>query len=242
MEQDTVEDVQGTTDGDALDAQEVVVEEAPVADEVQVPEPVQPEPTPTAEADDAPTAEDPTGPAQDGETEEEQKRAAIDRKLARENQALRKRLRESEGKVKEFEEAQLSEQERQQKRLAELEQAYNAAEERLRESSLSVDVTHEAVRLGVIDPEAVVKLIDKTGLEYDLESNSWSGIEEAVASLIEDKPYLVKQEAPPVAKDAAPANPARRRTRLTRDALAKMSQAEIDALPWEDVQAALAET
>jgi hypothetical protein len=237
MEQETVEDVQGTPNGDALDAQEVVVDEVPVVDEVKAPEPVQPEPTPAAETEDTEATENPTGSEQDGETDEEQKRAALDRKLARENQALRKRLRESEGKVKEFEEAQLSEQERQQKRLAELEQMYNSAEARLRESALSMAITNEAMRLNIIDPPAAIQLIDRSGLEYDSETNSYTGVEEAVASLVTEKSYLVKQDAPQ--KDAAPANPARRRTRLTRESLAEMTDAEIAALPWDDVHAAL---
>lgn len=243
-EQDTVEDVQGTTDGEAPEAQEAEVTEAPEAEVEQAPEPVQPEPTPAAEAEEVEAPDNPTGSEQDGDTDEDRKRAALDRKMSRENQSLRKRLRDAEQKVKEFEEAQMSEQERQEARLKEMEQKYSAAESRLRDSSLSMAVTNEAIRYEVVDPEAVVKLIDRSSLEYDTDTNQWNGVDEAVAALIEDKPYLVKKAdappPPPKPTDAAPANPARRRTRLTREALAKMTQAEIAALSKEERYAALA--
>jgi hypothetical protein len=84
-------------------------------------------------------------------------------------------------------------------------------------------------------------LIDTSALEYDPEKNQWLGVEEAMSDLVEERPWLVRaQQKPAPPKETSPANPARRRTRLTREALAKMTQAEIDALPWDDVQAALA--
>ena len=243
MDETTEQDVQGTPDGEAPEAQEAEVPETIEADVEQAPEPVQPEPTPDPVVEETEAPEDPTGPVQEGEDKDEQKRAALDRKMSRENQSLRKRLREAEQRVKEFEDAQLSEQERQQARLNELEEKYSAAEQRLRESSLNIAATNEAIRLNVIDPEAVIKMLDKSSLDYDSETDSWVGVEEAVAALVEDKSYLVKQPdpvQPAKPKDAAPANPARRRTRLTRDALAKMTQDEIAALPKEELHSALA--
>jgi len=85
-------------------------------------------------------------------------------------------------------------------------------------------------------------LIDTSTLEYDEEENKWDGISEALSVLVEDRPWLVRPAQAPAAKESSPANPARRRTRLTREALGKMSQAEIDALPKEDIYAALAST
>lgn len=234
----TPEDVLGAESEDALEASEEVTE---VTDEIEAeaPEPT-PEPTPEPESavTEAPAALE--APAQEND-DEAAKRAALDRKLTRENQALRKRAKEAEAKVKEYEEASLSEKERQERRLQELVEQNRQYETRLRESSLSLAVSAEAARLNIVDPDAAVKLLDSSSIEWDNDTNSWQGVDEAMAALVEDRPYLVRpeQKATPTPKDA-PANPSRRRTRLTREALSKMSQAEIDALPWEDVQAALA--
>ena len=251
---DAATETQGVEEGEAsgtpiADATEqematdsvVTDEKATVEAEVQPepvtsPEPVAEETRPRLEPDgdeDNPTTSEPTA--------EKPKESAQDRKLTRENASLRKRLREVESVLKEKEEAELSEQERQARRLAEMEEKFGAAEQKLRESSLNLAVSSVASRLNVVDPEAAVKLIDTSALEYDPDKNRWDGIEEAMTDLIEDRPWLVKQEQKPAApKETSPANPARRRTRLTREAMSKMTQAEIDALPWEDVQAALA--
>lgn len=246
MSDESVADVQGTEGDVAPGAHNEVTEafveetapavEAAVEVEAEAPAPVVPEPVHEPEV----AEETPKGLEPDGK-EDAEKQSALDKKLTRENQALRKRMREAEAKVREYEEAQLSEQEKQQRRLAELEERAKGYEARLRESSLNLSVASEAARLNIIDPDAAVKLLDASTLEYDDESNSWVGIDEALSALIEERPWLVKPEPKASApKDANPANPARRRTRLTRDALAKMSQAEIDALPMEDIHAALA--
>lgn len=244
MSDESVADVQGTDSDVAPGAHnevtEASVEEAAIAVETAVeveaeaPAPVEPEPVHAPDvADETPKGLEPEG--QDAE-----KQSALDKKLTRENQALRKRMREAEAKVKEYEEAQLSEQEKQQRRLAELEDRAKGYEARLRESSLNLAVSSAVTRFNIIDPD-VVKLLDTGTLEYDDEIGEWIGIDDAIAALVEEKPWLVRPEPKASApKDANPANPARRRTRLTRDALAKMSQAEIDALPKEELDAALA--
>lgn len=204
---------------------EVVEEKPPAAD---------PEPTPEIAEDTRPGLE----PDREDDKQPE-KPNAIDRKLTKENASLRKRLREVESVLKAREEAELSEQERQARRLAELEEKYSATEQRLRESALHLSVSSEAARLNVVDPDAAVKLIDTSTLEYDEDRNQWDGIDEALAALVEERPWLIRPVAPAAPKETSPANPARRRTRLTREALAKMTDAEIAALPWDDVHSAL---
>jgi hypothetical protein len=218
----------------AIETVEVEEQEQPLAE--PDPSPVAEETRTTSEVDR--DEDNPTLPKSEAEKPNEN---AQDRKLTRENASLRKRLREVESVLREKEEAELSEQERQARRLAEMEEKFTASEQRLRESSLSLAVSSAAARLNVVDPDAAVKLIDTSTLEYDPDKNHWIGIDEAMSDLVEERSWLVRtpgKPAPP--KEASPANPARRRTRLTREAMAKMTQAEIDALPWEDVQAALA--
>lgn len=247
MSDESVADVQGT-EGDVAPGAHEEVTEAFVEESASPAEEVHAITTnATAEVVSEPVHElevaDETldGPEPEGKDETE-KQSAIDRKLSRENQALRKRAKEAEAMVKQYEDSQLSEQEKQQRRLAELEEQARGYVARLRESSLSLSVSAEVARLNIVgSSEDVVKLLDTSTLEYDEETDSWIGIDEAIAQMVEDRPWMLKpdpkQSAP---KDANPANPARRRARLTRDALAKMSQAEIDALPMEDIHLALA--
>jgi hypothetical protein len=242
MNDETVSDAQGAESTDALEATTEVTE-APMDEattevvEEQPEAPAPPVHEPESEVTPAPPALE--AEEQTSDDDEAAKKAALDRKLTRENQALRKRLKEQEEKVRKYEEASLSEQERQERRLKELEEQNRAYEDRLRESSLSASVSAEAARLNIIDPDAAVKLLDSTSLEYDPQTG-WTGIEEALEDLVEQRPYLVRAEQKVAAPKEAPANPARRRTRLTREALANMSQSEIDALSKEDIHAALA--
>lgn len=241
-------ETQGVDDNGASGTPTDVTEE-PMTDEVveEVVEPEMADVEPDPVVVEAEVTED-TRPGlepdreDDKKPEAEKKNTALDRKLTKENSSLRKRLREVESALKAREEAELSEQERQARRLKELEEKYTSAEQRLRESALHLSVSSEASRLNIVDPDAAVKLIDTSTLEYDEEENKWDGISEALSVLVEDKPWLVRPAQTPAAKESSPANPARRRTRLTREALGKMSQAEIDALPKEDIYAALAST
>lgn len=242
---DAVTETQGVEEhgasGTPTANEEPVTAEVLESAEVEVePETVTPEPAPEQDTEEAEMTRPGLEPDREDVEAEKPKPNALDRKLTKENASLRKRLREVESALKQREEAEMSEQERQAKRLAELEERYSAAEQRLRESSLHLSVSSIAQRLNIVDPDAAVKLVDTSTLEYDEESNQWDGIDDALTALVEERPWLVKPAAPtPTPKETSPANPARRRTRLTREALAKMTDAEIAALPWEDVHAAL---
>lgn len=241
---DAAVETQGVEDNGASGTP-TATEEPVTSEEMEIVEsepvtPVEPEPSPEPEADDAEKTRPGLEPDREDDKADEPKPNALDRKLTKENASLRKRLREVEASLKERELAEMSEQERQAKRLVELEERYSAAEQRLRESSLHLSVSSAAQRLNIVDPDAAMKLIDTTILDYDEDGNKWEGIDDALAVLVEERPWLVKPAAPvPTQKESSPANPARRRTRLSREALAKMTDAEIAALPWEDVHAAL---
>ena len=242
---DAVTETQGVEDNGASGTptanEEPVTAESVESVEVEPVSPVTPDPTPEPEtSEDVETTRPGLEPDREDVKAEEPKPTAVDRKLTKENSSLRKRLREVEAALKQREEAEMSEQEKQAHRLAELQDRYSAAEQRLRESALHLSVSSAANRLNIVDPDAAVKLVDTSTLEYDEESNKWDGIDDALAALVEERPWLVKPAAPtPTPKETSPANPARRRARLTRESLAKMTDAEIAALPWEDVHAAL---
>jgi hypothetical protein len=199
------------------------------------------------EPDAAPTLEvdtDAIGVVEsDGQGSDEQnQQASRDRKLARENQALRKRLREAEAAQREREEAELSEQERVKRRMVEMEQTLDATRAQVRDARLTAAISATAPKYGITDPVAIsdaARLLDLSDLDYD-DDAGWSGIGEALQALTVERPWLVQTGTAP-AMDANPANPARRRSRVTKEQLASMTQAEIDALPMEDVMAALSE-
>lgn len=163
-----------------------------------------------------------------------------DRKLRSENQSLRKRLRDLEAQVKAREEAELSEQERMQRRMIELETQIETTRSKARDVALRAEIANRAATLGIVDVDAASRLLDLDALEYDDDAEGWIGVDDALRALTQDRPWLISTAAP-AGSGANPTNPPRRRARVTREALSKMTQSEIDALPWEDVQAALAE-
>jgi len=59
-------------------------------------------------------------------------------------------------------------------------------------SSFKVEsaIQTEAVKKGVVDPEAALKLVDRSGIKVD-ESGSAIGVAEAIQALVANKPYLV---------------------------------------------------
>lgn len=165
--------------------------------------------------------------------------SALDRKLTRENASLRKRLREIEAQVKAREEAEMTEQERSQRRMVEIEQELEANRAALRETRLRAAIAAEAPKLGIVDVDAATRLLDTSALDYEADTG-WEGVGDALRDLTHERPWLVSTTTAPAA-DANTANPARRRSRLTVEQMRSMTQAEIDALPWEDVQAALSQ-
>ena len=174
-------------------------------------------------------------------TGDEQATSPHDRKLRSENQSLRKRLRELEAAQKAREEAELSEQERANRRMIELEEQVKTTEQRARAVSLRAEITAAANRFGIVDVDAAARLLDTDALEYDTDASGWVGIDDALRALTHDRPWLVQTATATPGATAHPTNPPRRRQTLTREALSTMSKTEIDALPWDEIQAALAE-
>lgn len=136
---------------------------------------------------------------------EKEKQAELDAKL--------KRLEEFEKAEEERKKAEMSEAERLK---AEKEEAAKKAEEateqakKAQESAnqriLNTEIRSVARALNANDPADVLALLDKSGIEMDDEGNV-VGVEEAVKSLKEAKPWMFKQ---PLGADAAGgSNPAK---------------------------------
>jgi hypothetical protein len=88
----------------------------------------------------------------------------------------------------EGESARLSDIERATKTAEEATQRATAAEQALREERLRNAITGEARTAGAIDPDAVLALVDRGALINA--KGEIEGVTEAVATLLESKPYL----------------------------------------------------
>ena len=174
------------------------------------------------------------------QSEDEQATSPHDRKLRSENQSLRKRLRDLEAAQKAREEAELSEQERAQRRMIELEEQVKMTTQRARDAALRAEINAAATKFGIVDVDAASRLLDTNTLEYD-DTDGWVGVDDALRALTQDRPWLVQTNTHTPGATANPTNPPRRRSTLTSEALSKMSKAEIDSLPWDEVTAALAD-
>ena len=122
----------------------------------------------------------------------------------------------------EEEKAALTEQERLTRRVAELEKAAADAEAKARAKAIEAAVAKQAVLLGIIDPDAAVKLLDAEDLELDDETGEPKNIEAALKALIKAKPYLASKPDPttPGGTNGAAGTQAGPAPKLTADELA----------------------
>lgn len=107
-----------------------------------------------------------------------------------------KGLTDAAKKAKEYEEKEAQREIEEKKKKGEWEQVAKNAEEKLtaaeqRYQTAITDnrIQSEAAKLGVVDLEAVTKLIDRSQIKV-ADDGSVTGVEESVKSLLESKPYL----------------------------------------------------
>ena len=91
--------------------------------------------------------------------------------------------------------ADLSETEKLTKRQKELEQQVETLTKQARQKALEAVIVKQSVLLGIIDPDAAVKLLDTDELELDEETGEPKNIEAALKALVKAKPYLVAKPA-----------------------------------------------
>lgn len=152
-------------------------------------------------------ATQPAAPAAGGTASVEELQSQLERERTerqqanREAQTMRARLRELETAEAKRQEATLSEQEKLQKQLAELQQQQASWQAERRDLVTRTAVTAEAQRVGIVDPDAAVRLLDASAIEY-AEDGTPRNIPALIEALAKAKPYLVQP-------GASPGNPAR---------------------------------
>lgn len=111
----------------------------------------------------------------------------------------RKRLEELETAEKKRQDESLNELQKAQKtagdlqtKIAELERQAKDSEREQQERVIRYEVMLKATGLGVVDPEAAVKLMDWGSLEF-AENGAPTNLEKVLKDLVKAKPYLVKQ-------------------------------------------------
>lgn len=130
--------------------------------------------------------------------------------LERTNRDQTKRIQEFEAREKEAEMAKLSEQERLSKQLAERDAELIRVRHDHQDRTNRYEVQLHAAKLGLVDPEAAVKLLDWGSIDYAADGKP-QNVEAALNELVEAKPWLkAVQEtakAERQARSAATTNP-----------------------------------
>lgn len=122
-----------------------------------------------------------------------------------------KKLSAYEKAEQEAKDAQLSEIERIRKQHAELQAQHDTYTRQAQERIVRYEVERQAAKLGIIDPDAAARLLDRSELEVD-DTGMPTNAEKLLEKLVKQKPYLVaqnaQQPATPARVNAAPAVPA----------------------------------
>lgn len=102
-----------------------------------------------------------------------------------------KELDDLRTKVKAADDAKLSETEKLTARVTELEQGHQGAQTALKEARLENAVLVAAHKAGAVDTDAVYRLLDREGVEFDSQGRP-HGVEAAVKALLKERPYLAR--------------------------------------------------
>lgn len=120
-------------------------------------------------------------------------------------------LKEKASKVETYEEEQRKKEEQEALKRGEHEKIISTKDQRIKELEESISnsridnaITLTAIKLGAIDANAVIKLIDKSGVKVN-DDGTVSGVDEAVTKLFETSPYLKGEK--PAEPVGAPSNP-----------------------------------
>lgn len=150
---------------------------------------------------------------------------------------MKAELAASKARLTEFENAQLSETQRLSKEKTQLQAELEQARQDAQDRTNRYEVELRASRLGIVDPEAAVKLLDWSSLEYG-EDGTPKNVDAALKALLATKPYLAAQAGQAA---AGATNPARGNSHgpLSIEDIRRMTPAQINA-NWREVQAVLA--
>ena len=145
--------------------------------------------TPPAEVETPITAEPTPAPEQTFTQEQVNRMQAQTRRDERGKFADYGDLKARAAKADELEQAQLSDTQKLEARAIEAERKVGEAQEQIASAMIASEVKVRARALGVIDPDAAYLLLDRSNVRFDAD-NGVSGVDDALASLLEAKPYL----------------------------------------------------
>ena len=97
-------------------------------------------------------------------------------------------LKTRAARADELEQAQLTGAEKMEARAIEAEKKVTDAQAQIADAMIASQVKVRASQMGVIDPDAAFVLLDRTNVQYA--DGAVTGVDDAIASLLEDKPYL----------------------------------------------------
>ena len=117
--------------------------------------------------------------------------AAELKKVRKEAASYRTKLRKAEEDDEARKKAEMSETERLKAELKEAQAKAEESERQATETMLRMSVVAAAAKAGFNDPSDAWGMIDRATLEVS-EDGTVTGVDEAVAGLLKDKPYLVK--------------------------------------------------
>lgn len=181
---------------------------------------------PPAGAAATPPADPPAGAKDDSELH------ALRTKAGRLEAELKK-LQEAE---KLRSEADLSEVEKLRKQIAERDAAIEQASASAKAGRLAGASLAAAARLGFADPEDAQRFLDAERVEWDDATGAPKNVQQLLEAVLKAKPYLKASFT--ATPDLGQGNRGAGTAPLTRDAIAKMSPAEINAR-WPEVQAVM---
>jgi len=98
------------------------------------------------------------------------------------------KLKDRAARADELEQAQLTEAEKMEARAIEAEKKVNDAQQQIADAMIASQVKVRASQMGVVDPDAAFLLLDRSNVQYA--DGNVTGVDDAIASLLEDKPYL----------------------------------------------------
>jgi len=152
------------------------------------------------------------------------------KKLRSEAKNLRLRLKEFEDREKKTKESQMSESERLQQQYAELQQQHTTYVQDMQTRLVRYEIERQSSKLGIIDADAALKLIDLSELEFD-DGGMPTNADDLLKKLVKAKPYLVNSKVNQTSVSAT--NPSRSSAsahlELSWDLISKMTQAEYAA-------------
>ena len=133
-------------------------------------------------------------PATDGLQFTSEQQAYIDRINSRTRRDERNKfkdyndLKARAARADELEQAQLTGAEKMEARAIEAEKKVTDAQAQIADAMIASQVKVRASQMGVVDPDAAFVLLDRTNVQYV--DGAVTGVDDAIASLLEDKPYL----------------------------------------------------